>query len=377
MIYSVLTYIFSLSGVKCDININECDPDPCDKGNCTDGYNKYTCECSPGYRGVNCSIDIDECKEPANPCQYGSTCTQKVADYDCACPSEYQGKKYGGKKCMTELIGCVNNECKNGAKCVPFLVNEAQGVHNYTCTCTVGFAGHYCNITTVGSFRGTTRWYVENKNTDSVNVELGFRTTLQNGILVFNGDPTNITESFYVLELSVKKVTLNYKVPGSAKQQIIIKKDVNDAAWHKVKLDIKKSSSLSLTLENCGLPSCTESKTLASAMVLSVNTSFGCTRAPNTTVLSAISSSVSNFVGCTRDIVLDNTKLIPSEHITKAMDLVEGCPRKEVCTPDPCNAHGSCTDQWIKPWCDCRRPYFGVHCENGKFGLGFFISFLL
>ena len=36
-------------------------------GNCSDSINNYTCECSPGYTGVNCQTDIDECA--SSPCR--------------------------------------------------------------------------------------------------------------------------------------------------------------------------------------------------------------------------------------------------------------------------------------------------------------------
>ena len=36
------------------LDINECESDPCINGKCKDGNNKYTCECDPGYTGVNC-----------------------------------------------------------------------------------------------------------------------------------------------------------------------------------------------------------------------------------------------------------------------------------------------------------------------------------
>ena len=38
------------------LDINECDPNPCGHGNCTDGVNDYNCTCDPGWTGVNCSI---------------------------------------------------------------------------------------------------------------------------------------------------------------------------------------------------------------------------------------------------------------------------------------------------------------------------------
>ena len=36
------------------LDIDDCQPNPCVHGTCTDGWNNYTCQCSPGYRGDNC-----------------------------------------------------------------------------------------------------------------------------------------------------------------------------------------------------------------------------------------------------------------------------------------------------------------------------------
>lgn len=112
------------TGRNCDVNIDDCSPNPCQNGGachvscarinmqypnkmsivsihtppthhahshthtCTstnphphshphshskDGLNTYTCACAPGYRGTNCEINIDECD--SNPCYNGATCT--------------------------------------------------------------------------------------------------------------------------------------------------------------------------------------------------------------------------------------------------------------------------------------------------------------
>ena len=62
------------NGTLCDVNINECSPNPCQNGGtCTDDINSYTCSCVPGYNGTSCETNIDECSP--NPCQNDGTCT--------------------------------------------------------------------------------------------------------------------------------------------------------------------------------------------------------------------------------------------------------------------------------------------------------------
>ena len=63
----------------------------------------YTCLCFPGYDGVNCQIDIDECL--SSPCQNSATCRQRsdstragfdlsAADgYDCDCVTGFTGQR--------------------------------------------------------------------------------------------------------------------------------------------------------------------------------------------------------------------------------------------------------------------------------------------
>ena len=57
-------------GSSCEINIDECAPQPCLNGNCIDGIANFTCECDEGYEGELCDIEINEC-ELYEPCVHG------------------------------------------------------------------------------------------------------------------------------------------------------------------------------------------------------------------------------------------------------------------------------------------------------------------
>ena len=38
-------------GEDCEVNIDDCNPDPCVNGQCFDGLNSYECICSTGWAG--------------------------------------------------------------------------------------------------------------------------------------------------------------------------------------------------------------------------------------------------------------------------------------------------------------------------------------
>lgn len=76
-------FLFLVKGVACEKDINECKSEPCENGgNCTDGVNQYTCDCSPGYSGGNCEVNVDDCWP--EPCVNG-ICIDKVNGYSCDC----------------------------------------------------------------------------------------------------------------------------------------------------------------------------------------------------------------------------------------------------------------------------------------------------
>ena len=119
-------------GDNCEINIDDCTPNPCqNSGTCADGINSYSCSCPSGYEGDNCESDINECAT-SSPCQHGA-CANTIGSYSCVCDVGWEGTN-----CDVDIDECATDPCQHGA-CA-----NADG--GYSCACDAGWEGPNCDV---------------------------------------------------------------------------------------------------------------------------------------------------------------------------------------------------------------------------------------
>ncbi|CAJ0943109.1 unnamed protein product, partial [Mesorhabditis belari] len=163
------------TGLHCEIDVDECLDNPCDRGTCLNTYGsyeckcddgwaggfcahrsrpdecsamgtarcqnggfcektitgKYRCTCPPMFSGEKCELDFDECNQ--FPCQNGGTCKNSYGGFECFCTADFMGKT-----CELPRDGCEHNKCASGSICV------SDG-NSYRCDCPTGRAGLYCD----------------------------------------------------------------------------------------------------------------------------------------------------------------------------------------------------------------------------------------
>ena len=112
---------------------NACQCPAQNNATCLNEINRYECVCEPGFTGVNCEIEINECE--VMPCLNGATCIDLIAAFSCACVPGFTDSV-----CSTNIDECEPVPCLNGGQC-------RDGINSYTCNCSdTGFKGDNCDI---------------------------------------------------------------------------------------------------------------------------------------------------------------------------------------------------------------------------------------
>ena len=82
------------AGYNCEMNQDDCVPNPCEHGECIDEVDGYRCVCRLPYSGRNCSTQLDPCSP--NQCLNGAACIPDATytTFSCQCRKGFTGNRY-------------------------------------------------------------------------------------------------------------------------------------------------------------------------------------------------------------------------------------------------------------------------------------------
>ncbi|KAG1651953.1 Protein crumbs [Nymphon striatum] len=337
--------VLGFNGTDCENNIDDCVNNLCVNGTCVDGINNYSCECIPGFEGAYCDLEIDEC-ERYSPCENEGTCIDLIGDYECQCVG-----LFGGKNCSDELIGCVDNQCANEAKCHPYI---ESGEHKYTCECRNGFYEKFCEISSSLSFHGN--GYITSLPTSSSSqsnlfaIEFRFRTTIPNGVLAVGSSYDN--NHYFILALKSGLVSVNV-TSNDLTTFFTLGKDI---------ITGKEYVTVNLNIETQGIDLRVGNERKIENFFFQSPASLSNVIVGGYGFSHELYTGVDPFIGCMQDIIVNKEQRITFMHSDTKFEVKQDCDRIDQCEPNPCKNDGTCFDLWNDFSCQCFRPYFGLTC---------------
>ncbi|XP_062608392.1 neurogenic locus Notch protein-like isoform X3 [Saccostrea cucullata] len=120
------------TGINCENDINECLDSPCSNGTCENNPGSYICGCDLGFTGELCDQDINECNSTIIPCKNGASCFNDIGSFNCTC-----APGWNGTFCDQDINECEEEPCLYGT-----CVNTAG---SYYCNCRAGIGGQLCD----------------------------------------------------------------------------------------------------------------------------------------------------------------------------------------------------------------------------------------
>ncbi|KAM3614011.1 uncharacterized protein V6R79_008450 [Siganus canaliculatus] len=146
-------------GDMCEVNVDDCKPNPCRLGRCIDGPNSFSCVCPAGMTGPTCREDVDECE--SLPCFPGVGCNNTLGSFICGlCPPGHSGD---GRNCSAVTTNvplrprpsspCSRRPCHPGVQCFES-VHVSAGFVCGPCPPGLHGNGRTCTTTAQGTFSG-------------------------------------------------------------------------------------------------------------------------------------------------------------------------------------------------------------------------------
>lgn len=157
------------AGDNCSANINDCFPNPCEFGACTDGVNSYECTCDAGYHGANCDTPIGQCV-PTTISSIKCDPTESVScdsANDKGCDQSFSDEGVAGFQCFSNRNQPIGQTCSlaqgpyciHGGMCYSTDTQSANGdgtCRAYCCDNSTCASGQKCTlINTINAQNGS------------------------------------------------------------------------------------------------------------------------------------------------------------------------------------------------------------------------------
>ncbi|XP_066533870.1 protocadherin Fat 4 [Hoplias malabaricus] len=343
------------TGTRCESDIDECLENPCENGGtCYNNPGGFLCHCTEGFSGLQCAVVDNECQTVV--CSNGGTCWNIQGGFFCECTPGYEGRF-----CDFIVDHCASSPCLLGS-CSNILTG-------YICHCPFGVTGVNCEEHSYG-FEELS--YMEFSPLDPRYnfISLEFATLKQNSLLLYNpGDPS--TSEFLALEIVNGKLCLSYNL-GSGVARLETEKPVADGIFHNI--SVRRTGNIaSLEVDSCSDDGpkdfCfSKHEGIGSFRTLDVRTNnltIGGVKAIDVIVLRPSQVRTHEFVGCMRNIKVNNVLLDTSKALA-SNKILDRCPRADIapCSITKCLNGGFCKDLWSYHYCQCAENFTGATCAN-------------
>ncbi|KAF7209429.1 cadherin EGF LAG seven-pass G-type receptor 3 isoform X2 [Nothobranchius furzeri] len=338
------------------------------------------CRCPVGFTGDYCETEINLCY--SNPCLNGGVCARREGGYTCICREDYTGDRC---EFDPQQGRCMPGVCRNGGTC-----RELSG-GGFRCECPAGsYERPYCTVTARSfkaksfvMFRGLRQRF-------HLSISLTFATLKKSGLLLYNGR-FNEKHDFIALEIQEGQVVFKYSTGESSTQvSPYVSGGVSDGNWHTVHIRYYNKPKRSLigeaqgpsdekiavvSVDDCdtalslrfglqlGNYSCAaQGKQTSSKKSLDLTGPLFLGGVPN--VPDNFPFGTRDFVGCMKDLHVDNKALDLAGFIANNGTL-PGCSAKQsFCKSNPCQNGGTCRVSWETFACDCPIGYGGKDCSH-------------
>ena len=144
-------------GLDCTVDADECVSSPCehggictdssdcvDQGDCAVRINAFLCTCSDDWTGDTCQVNV-ACNAEAHPCNNHGDCapgSEPAELFECSC---FAG--WNGTTCNEDANECASNPCGNRGNCSDQLTANVPP-DSFNCSCFDGWEGDRCQFDT-------------------------------------------------------------------------------------------------------------------------------------------------------------------------------------------------------------------------------------